>query len=336
MGRRRAEAEAMQKRIGELADTQDRLKEEKYQLVADLRLTEVEAKVARREVTNLVQQLSVAGEEKVRLMQTASVLATNVTTLATNVTTLAEQSTAMREQIERQARLSANTVFADFQTNRVRTDMTGKTRGGLGQEVVRRKEGGTVLVRLNGRVYAVVHLETTPLRLWPPDAPWSAFQAGLERGGQRVACSEFALLRRDPRVALLPVSDAQAAQLGARVYEPATDPAQFADAVVVGGEELYYGESAFRLVGDLPGYVSMERSTFRRMMGEFAPRRGDLAFTKTGQLLGILVNGDHCLLLDRLETLPPFRTGEGTDAAAHASIVGMAQAVLERQPAALR
>jgi len=368
LNRRREEAQAMQEQIKELDATQESLKEERSKLTTELRVTEVQATVARQEVTNLTQQLVTTGAEKAVLMQTTARLATNVSTLtgqlATNVTSLAQQSTAIREKIERQAeestairekierqaetstaireqierqtRLPANLVYADYLTNRVRTEMSGITRGGLGQEVVRRREGSSVLVRSGGQVFAILHLEQTPLRLWPVDAPWTGFTAELIRGEKRVRMGSFGLSGKDPRVAMIPVDEATVAALGVKVYEVAKDPAQFADAVIIGGEESYYGETAFRLAAETPGYVQMERSTFRRLLGEFAPRRGDLAFSKTGEILGLLVNGDQCLILDSLAPLPAFRCGERQDAGSNGTIIRSAQGILDRLPSPLR
>ncbi|MGE3310291.1 MAG: hypothetical protein AB7O66_10010 [Limisphaerales bacterium] len=329
MVHKRAEAQAMQQQIRELDAARDTLNEEKFQLTTELRLTEAEATVARRDVTNLTQQLVTTGVEKRELIQTAA-------RLATNVTTLSQESTAIREQMEKQIRYPANQIYADYLTNRVRTEMSGTTRGALGQEVVRRREAVSVLVRIDGQVYAVLHLEQTPLRLWPTDAPWTAFSGELLRGDQRVPVREFALLNADPRVALIPMDAAAVASLGARVYDVAKDPAQFPDAVVIGGDESYYGESAFRLNPESTGYVQMERSTFRRWLGEFSPRRGDLAFTKTGELLGILVNGDQCLVLDSAVLLPAFRTGPRLDPAPNTAVVRSAQSILDRMPPGLR
>ncbi len=336
MVHKREEAQAMQQQIRQLDATRENLNAEKYKLTTELRLTEAEATVARRDVTNLTQQLVTTGVEKRELIQTAARLATNVTTLTQESTAIREQSTAIREQIERQIRLPANQIYADYLTNRVRTEMSGTTRGALGQEVVRRREALSVLVRIGGRVYAVLHLEQTPLRLWPTDAPWTAFSGVLLHGDQRVAAREFALLNRDPRVALIPVDAATVSTLGARVYDVAKDPAQFSDAVVIGGEESYYGESNFRLNPENLGYVQMERSTFRRWMGDFSPRRGDLAFTKTGELLGILVNGDQCLVLESAVMLPAFPCGDPLNPAPNTAVVRSAQAILDRMPSGLR
>lgn len=329
LNRRQEEAREMQQRIVRLDESREALRVEKHQLELNLRQTEAEARVVRTQVTNLNQQLSTVAEEKAQLAQTTA-------HLATNVGSLARQSTAIQEQIERQIRLPANTIYGDFLSNRVEWAMTGVTRGALGQEVRRDRSGGTVLVRIGGDLFAVVHLDSTPLKIWPPEAPWTGFAAGISRGDSRVAADGFSLVKTDPRVALIPVPATQAAALGARVYDVATDPAQFAEAVVVGADERYYGESAYRLSAQSPGYLEMERSTFRRLLGEFAPKRGDLALTRTGLVLGILVSGDRCLLLDGVTTLPAFRCGTGLDPAENSRILRTAFAILERMPAHLR
>ena len=41
------------------------------------------------------------------------------------------------------------------------------------------------------------------------------------------------------------------------------------------------------------------------MFGKFNPSRGDLVFTKSGDLLGIMVNGDYCAVLNKVT---PTRT----------------------------
>lgn len=330
LNRRREETRSMQEQITRLDEARERLREEKQQLAIELTETAVEARVVRQSVTNLTVQLAQVAAEKTQLIQTTA-------NLVTNVSAIAEQSSAIKEQIERQTRLPANTIYAAYLTNRVRVETSGTTRGGLGQEVHRRKDSASVLVRAAGRLYAVLHLEGTALRIWPPDSPWTALGMGVVHGERRWDAPEFALARRDPRVVAVSVDPAAIPDtLTNRIYEVASDPAQFAEAVVIGAEEAYYGECAFRLSGENPGYLQMERSTIRRLLGEFAPRRGDLALSKTGAFLGVMVNGDHCLPFDRLEFLPPFRTGSNLDVAGNAALLRSAQATLERLPLSLR
>ena len=45
------------------------------------------------------------------------------------------------------------------------------------------------------------------------------------------------------------------------------------------------------------------------MFGDFAPKRGDLVFAKTGELLGIMVNNDYCAVLKNFAASKTIRTG---------------------------
>jgi hypothetical protein len=42
----------------------------------------------------------------------------------------------------------------------------------------------------------------------------------------------------------------------------------------------------------------MDNRLMRRVLGEFSPSRGDLVLGKSGELLGIMVNSDYCVVLD--------------------------------------
>jgi len=46
--------------------------------------------------------------------------------------------------------------------------------------------------------------------------------------------------------------------------------------------------------------VRMEKRRFNKFFGNFAPSRGDLVFSKTGEVLGMMVNNDYCMVLNDL------------------------------------
>jgi hypothetical protein len=49
----------------------------------------------------------------------------------------------------------------------------------------------------------------------------------------------------------------------------------------------------FKLDFSQPGFVRVDDRLFKRLFGDFAPSRGDLGLSKTGELLGISVIGDY-------------------------------------------
>ena len=82
----------------------------------------------------------------------------------------------------------------------------------------------------------------------------------------------------------MPVSADEAERLGATIYRISSSPFKFQDAVLVGAGEGYYGECRFEIDLSTPEYVKLDRSVLRGLFGKFNPSRGDLVFSKTGEL----------------------------------------------------
>jgi hypothetical protein len=116
---------------------------------------------------------------------------------------------------------------------------------------------------------------------------------------------------------MFPVTPAEARQLGCKIYRISADPYKFQDAVLIGADNGYYGECDFQMDLSEPAYVKLDRSLFRGLFGKFNPSRGDVVFSRTGELLGIMVNGTYCLMIHDFAaaaTLPfgPNVAGEHT------------------------
>ena len=109
---------------------------------------------------------------------------------------------------------------------------------------------------------------------------------------------------------VVPLEAAQVAALGVKVYPLAKDPFKFAQAVLISAKG--YGEVGFKLDPDHPGYVRVDNRLFKRIFGDFAPSRGDLVFSHTGELLGIMVNNDYCAVIKDFTPTATLRTGDAT------------------------
>jgi len=46
--------------------------------------------------------------------------------------------------------------------------------------------------------------------------------------------------------------------------------------------------------------VKVDRSLLKGLFGHFNPSCGDLVLTKSGDLIGIMVNGEYCALLNKV------------------------------------
>jgi hypothetical protein len=278
---------------------------------------------ARARIEGLTVAVKVAEQEKVLLRETADIFrqqaeaerverekvqATTVQ-LAQGVGQLAEQSGELTREIRDNRPINANVLFSDFLANRVTTTFTAYRRSMLGP-INRTREARTVFITDGTQVYALLHLDDTPFSVRETGADWEKLIVKFTRSpSYRSTVERVDFLSLDPRVVVLPVAPAQVAALGAKVYETTLEPFKFSEAVLISGGGAGYGEVTFRLDAANPGYVRVDNRVMKRLFGDFAPTRGDLVFSKTGELLGIMVSTDFCVLVTNVLPARSIRTG---------------------------
>ena len=74
----------------------------------------------------------------------------------------------------------------------------------------------------------------------------------------------------------------------------------------------------------------------KRLFGTFAPSRGDLVLSKTGELLGIMVNRDYCALVKDFNPHTTFSAGDDTTAQSTGAVVDSLVARVQALPLGLR
>lgn len=299
----------------ELADKQAEADRQKVTLAA---LEKAQAD-AHKQIEGLTMAVVVAEQEKKNLRETADTLKTQVqderaerlkvqeanATLAQGVGQLAEKSGELTKEIRENRPINANVLFNDFQANRVTASFT-VSRKGFFSPVNRIKDANTVLVTDGRQVYALLHLADTPFTLAENSPDWERLTLRLSRDDATAsvpAAVEF--LSHDPRIVVLPLTMAEATALGAKIYPIAADPFKYSEAVLIDGSGRGYGEVGFKLDPAEPGFVRVDNRLFRRIFGDFAPKRGDLVFSKTGEFLGLMVNNDYCAVV---KNFTPFKT----------------------------
>ena len=247
-------------------------------------------KVAETEQRLTQQQLAATQQEKEKIQHVA-------TELAEGVVQFAEKQGELTKEIRDNRPLSANTIFAEFITNRVNTDFRAYRSGLLGRTVSKDSQARTILVSDGVQTYALYHVEDTPFRIEEFGRDWERFIVHLYRGGNILPMAKILFLSMDPRVVVIPVAKDQVSKLGAKVYKTVADPYKFQDALLVGADEGYYGECRFSVDASNKGYLKMDRAALGRLVGKFNPSRGDLVFAKSGEIIGIMVNKQYCALL---------------------------------------
>jgi len=318
--KRAEEAAALQQRMTQLAQSNQMVLNEKQQLAGQLQVAQVEQRHASEQVVAMKEQVKIERAEKAQLVEGVKALATNSTQLA--------------QEIRENRPLTPNLIFDDFSANRVRASFNAYRPGLFDTD--KYKETGSLLVANGTNIFAVCHVADTPLTFSNPGNQWQALNGALTHGFAEVPIHAVSFLLQDPRVAFVPVSAADAQKLGVKIYQVSNTPLKFQDAVVIGSGGSYYGECRFELDLSAPAYVKLDRSVLRGLFGKFNPSRGDLAFSKMGDLLGIMVNNTYCLLIKNFDASATFNFGADVRGQKTGDTLAALDAVVQQMPSKLQ
>jgi hypothetical protein len=308
----RAAAEAERLRNEQLARDLAAREAEAKQREAELARVAAAETAARARVEELAVSVGVAQREKQILEEQTVTLRAAVeaeraerqrvqattTELAAGVGQIAEQTGALTKELRDARPINANTLFNDFIARRVRARFAASRASFLGP-VAREFETHTVLVSDGKDTVALLHVDDTPFDWRAPSQPdWERLELTLTRGQAGARPTRIAFTSLDPRIVAAPLTAFEAARLGGdQPYLLALDPFRFPEAVLISAGGRGYGELPFKLDPANPGYVKVDNRLVRRLFGDFAPSRGDLVLSKTGELLGLMVSADVCALV---------------------------------------
>ncbi len=304
--------------------------EERREIETRLRIAETERQIIEQNLVSARTDLESARVERERLEQERRILEQTTSRLADGVGALAETTQTIGEEVRRSQPQSANMIFDDFRNNRVKVRFDSKERGLLGTSD-RTYELETVLVAHKDSVYALMHAASTPFRVGSSPS-LEAVDARIQLGEQGFRVNQINVFADDPRLLAVPVPREIAEKAGLKIFALAANPFRYPDAVLVTSNGERYGETGFRLEPELGRYVRMRASIMTDLFGEFSPGRADLVFSKTGEVLGIMVNNRFAVVLDRLESEQRIPVGPRFDPKATADLLSVLELRLSRLP----
>ena len=205
---------ALQNQMAQLAKSNQMVLAERQQLAQQLQVAEVEKRHATEQAARMQEEVKVERAEKAKLTE--------------GFKTLASRSGQLAEEIRENRPLAPNTIFNQFVTNRVQVRLAAVRNGVLGTS--RRKDAETVLVSTGTNIFALSHVQDTPFLLSAPGSQWDELTGTLAHNGASYPVPAVSFALQDPRLIYIPVSQAQANSMGAKVYRTASDPFKFQDA----------------------------------------------------------------------------------------------------------
>jgi hypothetical protein len=286
-------AAALEHQLGQLAQSNQVVLTEKQRLSGQLQVAEAEKRMATEQVSRMQDEVKVERAEKAKL--------------AEGVKTLATRQAQLTQEIQENRPLASNTIYNQFVTNRVEAAFSGVRSGVFGVESNKRTQTHTVLITNGTNTVALCHVQDTPLTFAYPGTDWEGLSGTVGRGSNSLPIQDLVFYQMDPRIVFIPVTTEQARELGCKVYHTSLDPYKFQDAVVVGAQEGYYGECKFQMDLSAPLYVRMDHNSLKGLFGKFNPSRGDLVFSRTGELLGVMANSTYCVMIKNFDATATFQ-----------------------------
>lgn len=288
---RAAEAKRQQEDIAKLEQAEASARRRAEDLAVSVKVAETEKALLTEQATQLRAEVASERAERQRVQQTT-------VELVQGVGQLAEQSNALKREIIESRPINANTLFTAYLERRLATRFSAARTSFFGP-VSRNPETNTVLASDGRDIVALLHVDDSPFAWTDPGAQpdWERLALSLARDGATVAAAKVDFLSIDPRLIAVPLTAAQVASLKSEPYLVALEPFKFPEAVLISAGGRGYGELMFKLDPANPGYVRVDNRLVRRLFGDFSPSRGDLVLSKTGELLGVMVNADTCALI---------------------------------------
>jgi hypothetical protein len=296
MRKQSAEAAELQRQLAQMSRSNQTVLTEKQRLSGQLQVAEVEKRAATEQAARMQEEVKAERQEKAQL--------------AENVKTLANKSGQLATEIQQNRPLAANTIFDEFMTNRVKAEFHASRAGALGLGTAHKdRDTETILATDGTNTFALCHVQDTPLSFNNPGTEWTGLTGSLYRNGEKFPINTLSFSWPDPRVILIPVTAADAHNLGCKIYKISPDPYKFQDAVIIGAKEGYYGESRFQIDPNTPDYVKLDTSFLKGLFGKFNPSRGDLVFSKNGELLGVMANNSYCTMIHSFDSVSTLKFG---------------------------
>ena len=322
---RQSEAEQARERIEQVEKLRHSAELERERIAGELKVAETQKQMTQEQLESAKGQIASVQKEKAQIQKVA-------TQLAQGVTQFAEKQGELTKEIRENRPLAANVIFAEFLTNRVDTDFRANRAGLFGRTISNDSQARTILVSDGAQTFAIFHVKDTPFRFDQYNREWERFIVHLYRFSAILPVPQINFLSLDPRVIVAPVTDEQARQLGARVYKLTSDPLRFQDALLIGADEGYYGECRFTLDARNSGYIKMDRSFLGRLTGKFNPSPGDLVFSKSGDLIGMMVNKQYCAVLRSFVPTATIPTGTNLNSDAIGTRLATMQRSIQELP----
>lgn len=296
------------------------------------------ATTARAQTAKAEQNLAVAVRENTDLKAT-------VENERTDKVIAQKAAEELREEILKEVQdkpINANTMATLYLMNQVNLNLQAK-RSLLGSTdtapTVLFETVENIAGKKTSYVYALAHASETPFKLNEKSLGMRSATGSVSAGkGAPQTLPQVRFLADDPRMVLFPIGPADSPKVkavGVKPYKLASKPFKYPKAFIMSKNGRKFGEMDFKIDPANPGYVKVDRIFFN-FGGRFNPAKGDLVFSQTGDLIGIMTSNKFCRVIQN--TTPAYGITFGPELNARAIALGLSRmkSIVNAKPFALQ
>lgn len=304
---------------------------------AERRLLEANLTQEQTEKVQLQREKEQAFARADRLNENVSELGAGVNQLGQGVTTLTQASEDIKQEMEAARPQTMSEIFTRFQNNRASLRFTATVAGLFGAQNIRTYDSKSILIKdPSGATYLVVHSANSPFAFGKNAKNLQSVSLEVTLGKRRFPINQVGFLSADPRILFVPLPQSAADSSGLETFSLALQPQRWEEAVLVKNDESNFGRTGFRRLTESERFLKMERPALGQLFADFASSRGDLAFTKNSQFIGILTDSKHAVVIDDFLASAITTLGASFDSVKNATTMDRLRDRVQQLPAKIR
>jgi predicted nuclease with TOPRIM domain len=313
------------------------LQAERETLNRQLEVAQAERRLLEQNLSQEQTEKQQLQEEKELAFARADRLTENVSQLGQGVSTLTQASEDIKKEIEAARPQTMSEIFTRFQNHRASLRFTATERGLFGAESIKTYESKSILIRdESGATYLVTHSANSPFAFGKNANNLLAASLEVSLANRRFPASQIGFLSADPRILFVPLPQSLVDASGLETFPLALQPERWEEAVLVKNDESNFGRTGFRRLTESERFLKMDRPALGQLFADFASSRGDLAFTKNSQFIGLLTDTEHAVVINDFLASAITRLGKGFDPEQNAATLDRLRARLQQLPEKVR
>ena len=313
------------------------LQAERETLNRQLEVAQAERRLLEQNLTQEQTEKQQLQEEKELAFARADRLTENVSQLGQGVSTLTQASEDIKKEIEAARPQTMSEIFTRFQNHRASLRFTATERGLFGAESIKTYESKSILIRdESGATYLVTHSANSPFAFGKNANNLLAASLEVSLANRRFPVSQIGFLSADPRILFVPLPQSLVDASGLETFPLALQPERWEEAVLVKNDESNFGRTGFRRLTESERFLKMDRPALGQLFADFASSRGDLAFTKNSQFIGLLTDTEHAVVINDFLASAITRLGKGFDPQQNAATLDRLRDRLQQLPQKVR